>query len=424
MRISQLPLVNNPSTTDDLPIDRNGVTYRVKYQALRGPQGEPGTDGQDGTIENLNVTATTLAPGSSATATYANNLLTLGIPRGNTGATGNGISSIQKTSTVGLVDTYTITMTDGSTATFTVTNGGGSITVDTAMSYSSTNPVQNKVITAAMSEIVMPTDNYLVESVWTQSTWSQGAVANGAPSGGTCYKATYSNQYSDLDRIFAPDPFYSYYDNYLYVTPLSGQIMVETVAVPIGGIRVKGHIVKTGAMSSGFTTRVGIDSELSATSPNPVQNKVVTEALLERVYPVGSIYMSVNSTNPGTLFGGTWVSFGEGRVLVGVDANDTDFNAAQKTGGEKAHTLTEDELPNITGDIQTFTSMTTFRGGIIYDATGAFSPHANPAITHAGRPTESDTTTAYATVDFDIGGDQPHNNMPPYITCYMWRRTA
>ena len=70
---------------------------------------------------------------------------------GQTGATGNGIVSIEKTSTVGLVDTYTITYTNGQTTTFTVTNGE-SITVDSAMSGSSTNPVQNKVITEALAD--------------------------------------------------------------------------------------------------------------------------------------------------------------------------------------------------------------------------------------------------------------------------------
>lgn len=69
---------------------------------------------------------------------------------GETGATGNGIASIAKTSTAGLVDTYTITYTNGQTTTFTVTNGE-SITVDSAMSGSSTNPVQNKVITEALA---------------------------------------------------------------------------------------------------------------------------------------------------------------------------------------------------------------------------------------------------------------------------------
>ena len=86
-------------------------------------------------LENLSVTVSTLPAGSSATASYADGVLTLGIPKGDTGATGptgatgqtgatgNGIASVTKTGTSGLVDTYTITFTDGNTTTFTVTNG-------------------------------------------------------------------------------------------------------------------------------------------------------------------------------------------------------------------------------------------------------------------------------------------------------------
>lgn len=89
-------------------------------------------------LENLTAVATTLSEGSEATASYSDGVLTFGIPqgakgdkgdpgakgdKGDTGDTGNGIASIAKTATVGLVDTYTITFTDGTTTTFTVTNG-------------------------------------------------------------------------------------------------------------------------------------------------------------------------------------------------------------------------------------------------------------------------------------------------------------
>lgn len=74
-------------------------------------------------IENLSVSVTTLPEGSSATASYSHGVLSLGIPRGDTGATGRGIVSITKTGTSGLVDTYTITYSSGDPTTFIVTNG-------------------------------------------------------------------------------------------------------------------------------------------------------------------------------------------------------------------------------------------------------------------------------------------------------------
>lgn len=61
----------------------------------------------------------------------------------------------------------------------------------------------------------------------------------------------------------------------------------------------------------------------------------LAQEIFKLIYPVGSIYMSVNNTNPGTLFGGTWSQVAKGQCIVGVNANDTDFNSAMKTGGSK-----------------------------------------------------------------------------------------
>ena len=70
---------------------------------------------------------------------------------------------------------------------------------------------------------------------------------------------------------------------------------------------------------------------------NTFQYNTLERNLLLSAYPVGSIYTSTSSINPGTLFGGTWIAYGTGRVLVGVDDTDTDFNASGKTGGTKYH---------------------------------------------------------------------------------------
>ena len=65
-----------------------------------------------------------------------------------------------------------------------------------------------------------------------------------------------------------------------------------------------------------------------------------------QIYPVGSIYLSVSATNPSVLFGGAWEAFAAGKTLVGIDANQEEFNAVNKTGGEKKHTLIIDEMPS------------------------------------------------------------------------------
>ena len=65
--------------------------------------------------------------------------------------------------------------------------------------------------------------------------------------------------------------------------------------------------------------------------------KINPKLLLEAIYPVGSIFINTTGTNPGTFLGGTWQSFGSGRVLVGRDTNDGDFDTLGETGGSKQH---------------------------------------------------------------------------------------
>lgn len=123
-------------------------------------------------------------------------------------------------------------------------------------------------------------------------------------------------------------------------------------------------------------------------------------------FPVGSVFIAVVSTNPGTLLGyGTWSAFAAGRMLVGIDAGDTDFDTAEETGGTKTHTLTEAEIPAHSHVEQAPSSASSgaMRFAVDTNASGTVS---------AGISTEA------------TGGGGPHNNMPPYITCYMWKRTA
>ena len=125
--------------------------------------------------------------------------------------------------------------------------------------------------------------------------------------------------------------------------------------------------------------------------------------MLETIYPVGSIYINAGvATNPGTLLGfGTWTAFGTGRTIVGVDSSDTDFDTVRETGGAKTHQLTISELPAHTHNVTMSTS----------DSDNDFLSEGN----NTGTSTFTTSST---------GGDQAHNNLQPYITAYMWRRTA
>lgn len=117
-------------------------------------------------------------------------------------------------------------------------------------------------------------------------------------------------------------------------------------------------------------------------------------------YPVGAIYLSVTDVNPAALFGGTWERIG-GRFLLGADST----YAAGSTGGEAAHTLTVDEMPRHNHEIDNLNAAG--------NATPYMTVQAQDKKGYGGN-----VQTMFA------GGGKAHNNMPPYLAVYMWKRTA
>lgn len=131
---------------------------------------------------------------------------------------------------------------------------------------------------------------------------------------------------------------------------------------------------------------------------------------LNKVYPVGSIYMSVNSTSPASLFGGTWVQLKD-RFLLG--AGDTYSNGA--TDGESTHTLTTNEMPSHTHSPPTWVHYASSGGN-----TGGYNLPTvsnNKGNTYVQASPQVNKDVSYT------GGGQAHNNMPPYLVVYMWKRT-
>lgn len=201
----------------------------------------------------------------------------------------------------------------------------------------------------------------------------------------------------------------------------------------------------------------------SVCSPAIAENKLFS-SLLDLVHPVGSIYMSVNNTNPGTLFGGTWVAWGSGRVPVGVNASDADFNTVEKQAGAKTVTLTK-EQSGLPAHSHGFTQPTVSGGAVTNGITGGEHYHGvrstapsqriwfattitdsrYRALETSGTPSITDNSV-YSTkpqththnlpahthsvsggavqTNNGANANQAHNNLQPYITCYMWKRTA
>lgn len=205
------------------------------------------------------------------------------------------------------------------------------------------------------------------------------------------------------------------------------------------------------------------------------------------IYPIGSIIFNATGINPSQYLGGSWIAWGSGRVPVGVNEDEVEFDIAEKTGGEKEHTLTISEMPNhthtFTGDSHTHTyskSSTTsgsttltvsqipshshqlrysgtnnggylvknnqagslqngentgsclgngtfqdretgtFRDFPALHSTGGGSSH-NHSITLSNATSGEKVVTGS---NSNIGGGVGHNNLQPYVTCYMWKRTA
>ena len=169
--------------------------------------------------------------------------------------------------------------------------------------------------------------------------------------------------------------------------------------------------------------------------------QIIASSSFLAAHPVGSIYLSVDSVNPGIQYGGTWEAWGQGKVPVGVDASDADFNEAEIFGGEKKHILNETEMPSHTHTQNSHThteashthTLVTGNSNIVSSAPNQQSAYSNiyngkystpnyPSSNHS-IPSSTPTINAATAVNQNKGGSAAHNNLQPYITCYMWKRT-
>lgn len=149
-------------------------------------------------------------------------------------------------------------------------------------------------------------------------------------------------------------------------------------------------------------------------------------------WPIGAVFISVVSTSPATLLGfGTWAVFGTGRVLVGIDAAQAEFDVVEETGGVKTHTLSTSEIPAHThtqdahNHIQDAHSHSLNVFNSTADGTGQVLRKGNTsdgsAFGASGVVATNQTTVA---TNQNTGGGAAHTNLQPYIVVYMWKRTA
>jgi len=195
--------------------------------------------------------------------------------------------------------------------------------------------------------------------------------------------------------------------------------------------------------------------------------------LLNKTYPVGSIYITTTNTNPSSIIGGIWEAYGNGRTLVGVNTNDTNFNAVNKTGGSATNTLAIANMPSHAHSIPILSGTAASAGshqnsipalsgstssagshnhsiryadnqgnisnwGVAWNTSSTSSFERGSAVTTEGAHTHTVTTTASttgssgahthsvstkATNTGSIGNGTAFTNLQPYITVYIWKRT-
>ena len=247
------------------------------------------------------------------------------------------VPGVASTSTAGLMSTSDKTKLDG------IATGANKTIVDSGLSSSSTNPVQNKAISSALGKKLNLSGGTMTGALTTKGI---------KLTSGTDYGAN------------------------LPSNPATNQLFFQTIG-------------------SNF--------------------------ILDNVYPVGSIYMNVNSTNPGTLFGGTWEQI-QGKFLLGMSSS----YPAGSQGGEAEHTLTTSEIPFHNHDIGQEGN-----SGMILPTSVAVddSSHSQYVTTlEGGRSGWYKSSVAWggeiATGNQTSPNGQAHNNMPPYLSVYIWKRTA
>lgn len=299
----------------------------------------------------------------------------------NSALSGKAGTSVATTNTNGLMSAADKTKLDG------IATGANKTTVDSSLSASSTNPVQNKVIKSALDGKLSTSGGTLTGNL------------NGQYITGTQLQTT---QATDLGRT----------PGKIAILDDSGWIYYRTPAELKSDIGANGYLPTTGGTMTGAITTKGIKltsgTDFGSSLPSSLQSNQLffqtlgSNYILDNVYPVGSIYMSVNSTNPKNLFGGTWEQI-QGRFLFGMNSS----YPAGSTGGEITHKLTEGEMPK--------------HDHIIYAPNGGGPDEGAPlGFPQVG---SSNTWWAVASMTERTGNNEAHNNMPPYLSVYIWKRT-
>ena len=262
------------------------------------------------------------------------------------------------------------------------------------------------------------------EAYYTDTTFTLSAYA---VNGNYRIGGSLSNQYTYDIRVTFGDYFGEAYG----YTDLSTAEVILSVRSTGMGLAV-GKVAEEDSFDVGWPARFreNVQFDDAVTFSNVLW-------LANLIFPVGSIRMTVSAADESAFLGGIWVRWGTGRVPVGVNTSDTNFNTVEKTGGANTHTLATAELPSHNHS---------FSGSVTVNANGAHTHQASAGSYKVGSGstsvyyylTNGGTTSPQSTgsggshdhtgsVSGSVGSNgsgAAHNNLQPYITCYFWKRTA
>jgi microcystin-dependent protein len=302
---------------------------------------------------------------------------------------------------------------------------------DAAGNANNTGTYAMVAVTGAISSVINKNTRVLKigykrksETYYTDTTFALSAYAvNGSYRIG----GSLSNQYTYDIRLTLGDYFGEAYG---YVDLSTAEVILSVRSTGMG--LAVGKVAEEDSFDVGWPARfrenVQFDDAVTFSSVMWLANLI---------FPVGSIRMTVSAADESAFLGGTWVRWGTGRVPVGVNTSDANFNTVEKTGGANTHTLATAELPSHNHS---------FSGSVTVNANGAHTHQASSGsykvgsgsgstyyyMTNGGS-TSGQTTGSGGSHDHtgsvsgsvgSNGSGAAHNNLQPYITCYFWKRTA
>jgi hypothetical protein len=179
------------------------------------------------------------------------------------------------------------------------------------------------------------------------------------------------------------------------------------------------------------TGTIGV-TQSSSDSSTKLATTAFVQAVLQTLYPVGTVYTNAtSSTNPATLLGfGTWTAFGAGKVMVGLDSGDATFSTVGNTGGSKdaitvSHTHTATSTVTDAGHYHISGIPSDYSAGFGSSTISSTNMKAGTGTTSSSPNTNTVTTgITVATTNTSTGSSGTNANLMPYVVVYLWKRTA